>query len=460
MPSRRKSAHTTKIERVPRYEAYHGEEDIDGDGTLDLSMKRIKVEPLDLEQGGNKVGGGSRSTTVTDSDPIPQEEIEEMAVVGETSGSGNEAGASVEEEEGSSATSSGETSRSNPEAKSAADDAPRGSDDASDSSDHVTSQVDALGSMVCATPDHQQFVIDANGKALNAGSGLSLFRQSSKGKSMRPFKLYTSSRDLLSGLAQQSGTPSLAAYSVPIALAQVAGAPGTVPLAFASPTVTGVPMIPISAQSSTTAASSTAAAMGAGTATTSTASTSSATTNAKSTSSTTEVHLMTLATEADKILRERHASGESDAFSADSNSGDNLSNGESVEQALVAGEEGTVLKIPSLVGKSSNGKGEDSLTLIQKRAVAAAVAAANPQKSKKRRQALPEDLKDNAYWERRRKNNEAAKRSRDARRAKEDQIAIRAALLEQENIRLKIEVTALKEETARLRAKLYGNNNC
>ncbi|XP_071485536.1 uncharacterized protein [Diadema antillarum] len=459
MPSRRKSAHTTKIERVPRYEAYHGEEDIDGDGTLDLSMKRIKVEPLDLEQGGNKVGGGSRSTTVTDSDPVPQEEIEEMAVVGETSGSSNEAGASVEEEEGSSATSSGETSRSNPEAKSAADDAPRASDDASDGSDHVTSQVDALGSIVCATPD-QQFVIDANGKALSTGSGLSLFRQSSKGKSMRPFKLYTSSRDLLSGLAQQSGTPSLAAYSVPIALAQVAGAPGTVPLAFASPTVTGVPMIPITAQSSTTAASSTAAAMGAGTATTSTASTSSATTNAKSTSSTTEVHLMTLATEADKILRERHASGESDAFSADSNSGDNLSNGESVEQALVAGEEGTVLKIPSLVGKSSNGKGEDSLTLIQKRAVAAAVAAANPQKSKKRRQALPEDLKDNAYWERRRKNNEAAKRSRDARRAKEDQIAIRAALLEQENIRLKIEVTALKEETARLRAKLYGNNNC
>lgn len=33
--------------------------------------------------------------------------------------------------------------------------------------------------------------------------------------------------------------------------------------------------------------------------------------------------------------------------------------------------------------------------------------------------------KDEAYWERRRKNNEAAKRSRDARRAKEDEIALR-----------------------------------
>ena len=34
-------------------------------------------------------------------------------------------------------------------------------------------------------------------------------------------------------------------------------------------------------------------------------------------------------------------------------------------------------------------------------------------------------IKDDAYWERRRKNNEAAKRSRDSRRAKEDEIALR-----------------------------------
>uniref|UniRef100_A0A5S6QYV4 BZIP domain-containing protein n=1 Tax=Trichuris muris TaxID=70415 RepID=A0A5S6QYV4_TRIMR len=67
---------------------------------------------------------------------------------------------------------------------------------------------------------------------------------------------------------------------------------------------------------------------------------------------------------------------------------------------------------------------------------------------------LPETLKDEAYWERRRKNNEAAKRSRDARRAKEDEIAVRAALLEQENMRLRIEVAALKAETEKLRQML------
>ena len=64
--------------------------------------------------------------------------------------------------------------------------------------------------------------------------------------------------------------------------------------------------------------------------------------------------------------------------------------------------------------------------------------------------------KDDSYMERRRKNNEAAKRSRDARRAKEDDIALRAALLERENLQLKVELTQLKEETHRLRCLLYN----
>ncbi|XP_011499156.1 PREDICTED: protein giant [Ceratosolen solmsi marchali] len=66
------------------------------------------------------------------------------------------------------------------------------------------------------------------------------------------------------------------------------------------------------------------------------------------------------------------------------------------------------------------------------------------------------DEKDAAYWERRRKNNEAAKRSRDARRAKEDEIAIRAAFLEQEYIRLKYENAVLKDENTKIKCMLYG----
>lgn len=68
------------------------------------------------------------------------------------------------------------------------------------------------------------------------------------------------------------------------------------------------------------------------------------------------------------------------------------------------------------------------------------------------------DGKDQAYWERRRKNNEAAKKSRDARRAKEDEIAIRAAFLERENLQLRLELASLKNEIERLRCVLYANN--
>lgn len=64
--------------------------------------------------------------------------------------------------------------------------------------------------------------------------------------------------------------------------------------------------------------------------------------------------------------------------------------------------------------------------------------------------------KDPSYWEKRRKNNEAAKRSRDARRAKEDEIAIRAAFLEQENFKLKCEVAALRNELSKQRCMIYN----
>lgn len=56
--------------------------------------------------------------------------------------------------------------------------------------------------------------------------------------------------------------------------------------------------------------------------------------------------------------------------------------------------------------------------------------------------------KDESYYERRRKNNAAAKKSRDRRRFKEDEIAIRAAFLERENLELKFENAALRKQLA------------
>lgn len=60
--------------------------------------------------------------------------------------------------------------------------------------------------------------------------------------------------------------------------------------------------------------------------------------------------------------------------------------------------------------------------------------------------ASPQDEK---YWTRRKKNNVAAKRSRDARRLKENQITIRAAFLEKENTALRTEVAELRKEVGK-----------
>uniref|UniRef100_A0A3P9Q8X3 TEF transcription factor, PAR bZIP family member a n=1 Tax=Poecilia reticulata TaxID=8081 RepID=A0A3P9Q8X3_POERE len=59
---------------------------------------------------------------------------------------------------------------------------------------------------------------------------------------------------------------------------------------------------------------------------------------------------------------------------------------------------------------------------------------------------VPEEQKDEKYWQRRKKNNMAAKRSRDARRLKENQITVRAAFLERENMALRQEVAELRKE--------------
>ncbi|XP_052745831.1 transcription factor ces-2-like [Bicyclus anynana] len=71
---------------------------------------------------------------------------------------------------------------------------------------------------------------------------------------------------------------------------------------------------------------------------------------------------------------------------------------------------------------------------------------------------IPSEMKDEKYFERRRRNNQAAKKSRDARRMREDQIAWRACLLEQENASLRAHVNALRQETLALRALLAARD--
>uniref|UniRef100_A0A1I7SDV4 BZIP domain-containing protein n=1 Tax=Bursaphelenchus xylophilus TaxID=6326 RepID=A0A1I7SDV4_BURXY len=73
-------------------------------------------------------------------------------------------------------------------------------------------------------------------------------------------------------------------------------------------------------------------------------------------------------------------------------------------------------------------------------------------RSRKPPEPIPSDKKDQAYYAKRRKNNDAAKRSRDARRMKEEQTAKRAAELEHENQTLKQQLQSLQEQLSYYRA--------
>jgi hypothetical protein len=73
----------------------------------------------------------------------------------------------------------------------------------------------------------------------------------------------------------------------------------------------------------------------------------------------------------------------------------------------------------------------------------------------KKRRPVPTEVKDNSYWEKRKKNNESAKRSRDMKRTKEEQLSMTVMYLEQENLQLRTEVGLLRAETEKMRLMLY-----
>lgn len=62
---------------------------------------------------------------------------------------------------------------------------------------------------------------------------------------------------------------------------------------------------------------------------------------------------------------------------------------------------------------------------------------------RRKREFTPEEEKDASYWEKRRKNNEAAKRSREKRRANDFMLETRLVALSEENAALRAELLAL-----------------
>lgn len=79
-----------------------------------------------------------------------------------------------------------------------------------------------------------------------------------------------------------------------------------------------------------------------------------------------------------------------------------------------------------------------------------------PSTPKKKPQAVPDALKDETYWDRRKRNNDSARRSRESRRMKEEQIALRVVYLEQENLQLRTEVSMLRNEIEKLRGLFFA----
>ena len=73
---------------------------------------------------------------------------------------------------------------------------------------------------------------------------------------------------------------------------------------------------------------------------------------------------------------------------------------------------------------------------------------------KRKKSSVPEDLKDEKYWEKRNKNKEATRRSREAKRLKENQIVLRAAYLERENKVLKQELDSTNFEKSKLKTEI------
>jgi len=73
---------------------------------------------------------------------------------------------------------------------------------------------------------------------------------------------------------------------------------------------------------------------------------------------------------------------------------------------------------------------------------------------KRKKMTTPENKKDDHYWARRSKNNFAAKRSREARRLKENQIALRASYLEKQNFQLKRSLKELHIQNSNMKVSV------
>lgn len=78
---------------------------------------------------------------------------------------------------------------------------------------------------------------------------------------------------------------------------------------------------------------------------------------------------------------------------------------------------------------------------------------------RRKREFIPEERKDALYWEKRRKNNEAAKRSREKRRMNDHVLETHLVTLKEENARLSAELMAIKLHFGLMNHAAYSANH-
>jgi len=105
----------------------------------------------------------------------------------------------------------------------------------------------------------------------------------------------------------------------------------------------------------------------------------------------------------------------------------------------------------------SEGDGDTSFANTSPDSGGGAESSGGSLRSQKR--PIPHEQKDNKYFERRRRNNLAAKKSRDARKTREDHLAMRVAHLEKENAIFRAQVAILREEMSVLRVYICQKAN-
>ena len=71
---------------------------------------------------------------------------------------------------------------------------------------------------------------------------------------------------------------------------------------------------------------------------------------------------------------------------------------------------------------------------------------------------LNDATKPEGYWEKRRKNNEAARRSRNVRKQKEHETAVRAEFLEKENEKLKMKLSLMTSHVVSCNCQPHATN--